>query len=710
MHNQVKDNNRLIASNMIQSFDNSFQDVYNLINSIDTLPYRYVTDKNEEPYNNYLVYKSLNKLVSSSSSSEYIDDVVIYNESAEIAVTSKGTIDSDTIFTTYYINSQYNSLYWSSFFNENSTLKIFPTRNYTELLMGNRTREKNLIVIAGKIHKSLNNILVFVNVNMLLKSVEQNRIKDSSFVILDPDDHVILNTDEDINLVDVVNDFYVGEGEKRVINNQEYEYVMYKSDYNGFTYINRLPYEDAAITSIAANHRITTIISVILAIILTFLLSFYLFRPNIKLKKLIGGDYNWNNINNRILDLKQDRELYKHQTILIEEEIRQKAFADVVSQNRMSKNLQMKMRSYVNEFFLERQFLLVSFSAIRKTDHELAQKDLIKELKAMIPKELKVDNVTLFHMKERELLLLIGIHTASDRSKVIQALMLFVKIIDQKCKDALLEWDLTVVTSSVYDSGIENLQLAYQSMIDIPFYRNINQKTSIYDVEAIRNTTEVYFPSEKVDKLSNLLISGNDKEAIAIINEIIQKNIEFSIQYYQFATVLQSLVLSMKRHLSFSDEKEKTMHELELDFFNHIRGATNFEQLEKSFMKIIKFISKKASQDQDNKLNRAFIAQYIDLHYMEGLYLEHMASITNTSPKYFSKYFKKTFEVNFIEYLNRVRINRAKEFLKNKNNTVSEVGEKTGFMHATTFSSTFKRITGITPTQYRNKHIGRIDA
>lgn len=362
----------------------------------------------------------------------------------------------------------------------------------------------------------------------------------------------------------------------------------------------------------------------------------------------------------------------------------------------------------MNDFFLDRQFLLINLYVTSKKNSGLLRNTSMKELQNMIQNELgqKMRNATVFHIRDSEFLILVGIHEAADRSKVLQTIKHFMKKQDheQLC-DLFMECDVTASISSVYDSNIDNLQLAYQTIIDIPFYRNIDYTTSIYDVENVRYTSEIYFPSENIDKLSNLLNSGNEVEAIAIINQIIHKNIERKIQYYQYVAILQSLLMNMKRHLSLSDEKRQIMYTLELDLFNNIRRATSVENVEKAFMKIVKFISQKANPDKEGNLNRAFIAEYIELHYMESLYLEHMAELTNTSSKYFSKYFKKTFGVNFVEYLNLVRINRAKEFLKNESYTVSEVGEKTGFMHATTFSSTFKRFTGITPTQYRNKHI-----
>jgi YesN/AraC family two-component response regulator len=89
---------------------------------------------------------------------------------------------------------------------------------------------------------------------------------------------------------------------------------------------------------------------------------------------------------------------------------------------------------------------------------------------------------------------------------------------------------------------------------------------------------------------------------------------------------------------------------------------------------------------------------------MENLYLDHIAEIVETSPKYFSSYFKKTFGVNYVEYLNKVRLSHAKELLKDRSLTIGEIGEKTGYLNSSTFTTTFKKYYGISPSEYRKQN------
>jgi YesN/AraC family two-component response regulator len=115
-------------------------------------------------------------------------------------------------------------------------------------------------------------------------------------------------------------------------------------------------------------------------------------------------------------------------------------------------------------------------------------------------------------------------------------------------------------------------------------------------------------------------------------------------------------------------------------------------------------LTDKITAKNESKLNKEFIIQFINLHYSEDLYLEKMAEVLGTTPKYFSNYFKKAFGINFIECLNKTRISHAKDYLKNTDIAINEIGQKVGYGNSSTFTSTFKKFLGISPTEYRKEY------
>ena len=97
------------------------------------------------------------------------------------------------------------------------------------------------------------------------------------------------------------------------------------------------------------------------------------------------------------------------------------------------------------------------------------------------------------------------------------------------------------------------------------------------------------------------------------------------------------------------------------------------------------------------------VEQYIADNLKEDINLKDTAAKFNLSPYYFSRTFKKVFGYGFSDYLNLIRINKAKELLKDDSLSVKEIGYLVGYNDPNYFSKVFKKYEGVTPTEYREK-------
>lgn len=95
------------------------------------------------------------------------------------------------------------------------------------------------------------------------------------------------------------------------------------------------------------------------------------------------------------------------------------------------------------------------------------------------------------------------------------------------------------------------------------------------------------------------------------------------------------------------------------------------------------------------------IRQYIDRNYMEDISLQTAAEAMNYSDAYFCKIFKQCFDKSFIMYLSEYRIEKAKELLFDVSINVKDISQKVGYRDSNYFAKVFKRVTGVTPTDYR---------
>lgn len=93
---------------------------------------------------------------------------------------------------------------------------------------------------------------------------------------------------------------------------------------------------------------------------------------------------------------------------------------------------------------------------------------------------------------------------------------------------------------------------------------------------------------------------------------------------------------------------------------------------------------------------------YITDNLDSRLTLDRVAMVANMSAAHFCRMFKKATGMNFSEYVNRLRIEKAKRLMRSTGMTISQVAYEVGFNSVTHFNRIFRKITDSTPTEYRH--------
>lgn len=97
---------------------------------------------------------------------------------------------------------------------------------------------------------------------------------------------------------------------------------------------------------------------------------------------------------------------------------------------------------------------------------------------------------------------------------------------------------------------------------------------------------------------------------------------------------------------------------------------------------------------------------YIDTHYRSDISLENCADEEQMTPYALSKAFKQVSGINFIDYLTRVRMDAAKQLLRETTMKINDVAAAVGYQHSY-FNRIFKKQEGVTPSQYRDQWFGQ---
>ena len=96
--------------------------------------------------------------------------------------------------------------------------------------------------------------------------------------------------------------------------------------------------------------------------------------------------------------------------------------------------------------------------------------------------------------------------------------------------------------------------------------------------------------------------------------------------------------------------------------------------------------------------------EYIHAHYRNEIALDQICHHLGLNKCYFCSLFKRSTKLTFSQFLNRVRVEASKHYLLHSSDSVLEVALATGFNNHNYFSSTFKKIVGISPIDFRNKY------
>lgn len=102
------------------------------------------------------------------------------------------------------------------------------------------------------------------------------------------------------------------------------------------------------------------------------------------------------------------------------------------------------------------------------------------------------------------------------------------------------------------------------------------------------------------------------------------------------------------------------------------------------------------------KVTQCVIA-YIEAHYHESVYLETVARLCGLGRSRFSRVFKAEQGETFSRYLNRYRVARAMQLLRRRGASVIEVAFAVGFANPSYFTHSFRRYSGMLPSDYRKR-------
>ena len=203
------------------------------------------------------------------------------------------------------------------------------------------------------------------------------------------------------------------------------------------------------------------------------------------------------------------------------------------------------------------------------------------------------------------------------------------------------------------------------------------------------------------DDICDIFKSKGKVAALNMINKRYLKIIKFSNNnpHQSLIIFLNSLNKDLYKHIIFSSKEnrercflKKNLVELKID-----KNLSLKEEAEIILSSYEKFIP----GEECKNIHIREACKYIDEHLDEDLSLEKVASKIYISRCHLCQLFASDFKMNFSTYINVKRVDLAKNLLINEDLSMENIAKKCGFSSCSYFSTTFKKIVGVTPRDYR---------
>ena len=176
---------------------------------------------------------------------------------------------------------------------------------------------------------------------------------------------------------------------------------------------------------------------------------------------------------------------------------------------------------------------------------------------------------------------------------------------------------------------------------------------------------------------------------------------KFCYEYYPDTKII---LLTAFRQFEYAQEAIK------YNVVDYIVKPVSYDSIKQSLMRInakthASAVSDDYLEENTYKNDVVFAAiTYVNANLENDISLVSVAQHVNMNPSYFSHYFKKHVNMNFVDFLTNLRIERAKQILRCDDMSILDICYVVGYKNQTHFYNVFKTLTGVTPAQYRAKY------
>lgn len=252
--------------------------------------------------------------------------------------------------------------------------------------------------------------------------------------------------------------------------------------------------------------------------------------------------------------------------------------------------------------------------------------------------------------------------------------------------------------------NVSDIQKSLQEGMHAMYHRTILGVDRIFLYSQLSHQVDYFSTEEKKNlfkRLEKNFESIDIEDYQKCISTIFSPVVPNPLELVEMSFEIKSLFFAVNDRL----ENEIANKECEnIKLHQGILNSVSITQLRKHMSESISNIMIK-QLDEIKKKNAKPVREairFIKEHYHEHLDLERVSEAILFNPVYISNIFKKETGDNFVDYVNKYRVEVAKELLRTTKDNISSIANAVGFNDAKYFSKIFRKYVGLKPSEYRN--------
>ena len=255
--------------------------------------------------------------------------------------------------------------------------------------------------------------------------------------------------------------------------------------------------------------------------------------------------------------------------------------------------------------------------------------------------------------------------------------------------------------------GVEGIAPSYTESVQTMDYKIFMEIKGFTTYSSIpeHTQTEVYFSVESERRLINFMMIGDAAKAEDLLKSIFYINLmERALSVKSLNALMMKIVTIYMTVMQNPQINEESELHAEVSGLVEMIGTESFQTMQNQVLAILHKICEITNNRKTSRGNRRMeeIVAFIDQNYtVPGINVNTIAEHFGFNAAYLSKRFKDEVGESLLYYINKVRIKKAKELLKDGKLTNEEIAVQVGFTNLRTFNRVLKRYEGVSPGVYR---------